>query len=467
MRTDHRLSIALVSLLLLAGPAWGATPPMRPARALDLIRSILQAGSHAGECERCHTMHGERSLPEGFALVGPNDNSLCATCHSTPWAGGSYPDPWTYARSSHGIDPNVIWPGGEPYPRTELDAAGKCVNCHDPHGWTDAQGIIPVLAYAREETLCLRCHDGSPATTNVASDFAKPYTHPALSIANAHADTLENAPEAFGAAPENRRHAECVDCHNPHVASADPAGTLSAPTLSRRNWGVSRVRSIQGGAGAPPAYVWIAGSDTLTTPVAEYQLCYKCHSSWTVQPPGQTDLALVLNPSNPSFHPVEGSGADPSIALASFTPGWSPSSRTRCGDCHGSDFGTSRAPHGSNYRYILRKPYLPSTLPRMMDPDDLCFTCHAWSVYAEPGASESVRAASRFNGPGTTAGHAEHAAASVPCGACHVTHGSTTQRHLIAESRTPGIVAFSETASGATCTATCHGPQTYVVNYAR
>jgi predicted CXXCH cytochrome family protein len=467
MRTHRVSAVALSALLFLATShsAYAATNPPRPARALDLIRTVLGQGPHAGDCERCHTMHSGNGLPESFALVGPDDNSLCSPCHSTPWAGGSLPDPWTYARSSHGSDPNAVWPGPDPMARTEPDAAGKCVNCHDPHGWTDAQGTIPVLEYAREEALCLRCHDGSPATTNVALDFAKPFTHP-IALSGIHADTLETTSDAFGAAPENRRHAECEDCHNPHVAAADPLPPSGA-NLSRANFGVSRVRAVQGGAGAPPSYFFIPPSDTLTTPRAEYQLCYKCHSSWTVQPPGQTDLALVLNPANPSYHPVEAAGADPTIALASFAPGWTSASQVRCGDCHGSDFGTSRSPHGSNYRYILRKPYVPSTLPRIMDSDELCFTCHAWSVYGDPSAPETVRAASRFNGPAVSKGHAEHTAASVPCGACHVTHGSTTQKHLIVVSRTPGIISFTETPTGGTCTPTCHGPDTYAVNYAR
>ncbi len=414
-------------------------------------------------------MHAEGATPEGFALIGPDDNSLCARCHTDvdAWAGGSYPDAWTYARSSHGSEPNAVWPGPEPFPRTEPDAAGKCVNCHDPHGWTDATVLIPKLAYAREEALCLRCHDGAPASTNVAMDFAKTYAHP-IGTSGLHSGPGESSPSDFGAAPENRRHAECEDCHNPHVASADPAGLPPAPNLSRVNLGVSRVRTLHGGPGAPPTYEFTPGSDTLSTPVAEYQLCYKCHSSWTVQPPGQTDLALVLNPANPSYHPVESPGQDPSIAIAAFVPGWSASSRTRCGDCHGSDFGTSQGPHGSTYRYILRKPYAAGPQPRMMDSDELCFSCHAWSVYADPSAPEAVRSASRFNAPGTSKGHAEHVGdASVPCAGCHVTHGSTTMKHLMVTGRNPGIVSFTETASGGTCAATCHGPQTYGVNYAR
>jgi hypothetical protein len=53
-------------------------------------------------------------------------------------------------------------------------------------------------------------------------------------------------------------------------------------------------------------------------PIDEYQLCFKCHSSWTTQPAGQSDLALLLNNNNPSYHPVEAAGRDPLIASGAF-----------------------------------------------------------------------------------------------------------------------------------------------------
>jgi hypothetical protein len=293
----------------------------------------------------------------------------------------------------------------------------------------------------------------------------KPYGHP-VATTGRHVPG-ESSPADFAITPVNRRHAECEDCHNPHLARHDAAPPL-APDASKRLLGVSRVAVLNGPAGSPPAYTFIPASDTLTMPVAEYQLCFKCHSSWTVQPPGQTDLARALNPNNPSFHPVETEGRNSGIAPLAFRPGWSATSLTRCGDCHGSDGGFTAGPHGSVYPHILAAPYDASPQPRSMGSDELCFRCHDFDVYANPSASSTVRGYSRFNPPGAGKGHAEHVGEEqVPCAACHVTHGSTTQPGLIVTGRSPGIGSFTSTPTGGTCAPTCHGLESYTTNYAR
>jgi predicted CXXCH cytochrome family protein len=462
-----------LSLLILASV--GAKPakktaaqPLHPYRTIPGITSTMGATGHAGDCDQCHTMHGAGPVVYGHALVGPNENSLCDRCHDTPWSAGSYGGTDLYMGSSHAAGPGTIWPGPSPPPRTEAGAAGKCLNCHDPHGWTDGSGLIPMLAIGREEGLCLTCHDGSPATTNIGIDIAKPYAHPVSLVSGIHTGPMESTPQDFGVNPANKRHAECADCHDPHVATVDRGGIPAAPELPRVNLGVSRVLVQNGGPGAPPAFVFVPGSDTLTAPRAEYQLCFKCHSSWTNQPTGQTDLALALNPANASYHPVEAPGRNLGIQPNAFVPGWSASSLTRCGDCHGSDFpGSPRGPHGSSYRYILKQPYEASSQPRRMTSDEMCFACHSYDVYGNPASPAATLMASRFNPPGATAGHAAHTDQNVPCFACHVTHGAAFQPQLIATGRVPGIVAFTETPSGGTCTPTCHAPQSYTVGYAR
>jgi hypothetical protein len=55
----------------------------------------------------------------------------------------------------------------------------------------------------------------------------------------------------------------------------------------------------------------------------------------------------------------------------------------------------------------------------------------------------------------------------VPCFACHVTHGSTSQPHLIVTGRSPGLTGYAQTPTGGTCTSTCHAEQTWTANYAR
>lgn len=443
--------------------------PLHPYRTAAGITGLLAQGAHAGDCEQCHTMHGDGPVVYGRALRGPNENTLCDGCHTTPWEGGSYPGTTLYLGSSHAAGNGTVWPGPTPPPRTEAGAAGKCVNCHDPHGWADRAGTIPALAVAREEALCLACHDGAPASTNIGSDLNKPYRHPVTTYSGRHKGPLESRPEDFAVTPLDNRHAECADCHNPHAAAADRGAPPPLPRLSRRNFGVSRVLVQNGGPGTRPTYSFVAGSDTLTGPIAEYQLCFKCHSSWTTQPTGQSDLALELNPANASYHPVEAAGRDVSIAAGAFAAGWSASSLTQCGDCHGSDFiGAPRGPHGSSYRHLLSRPYEASPQQRSMTSDELCFACHAYDVYANPGAPDAVRANSRFNKPGADKGHAEHVGEeNVSCYSCHETHGAPFQGHLIATGRRPGITAFVETPTGGTCQPSCHGQESYTVGYAR
>lgn len=460
----------VVALMLLAIVCIAAAPrSLRTPRDPDSIRKFLEGGLHAGECDRCHSMHGaNQGTVYPNALVGPNDNAFCLSCHDTPWTNNSFAVEKLYLATGHGSSTAMIWPGPVPGVRVETDAATKCLNCHDPHGWADAQGAIPHLAIAREEKLCLTCHDGSPGHTNIASELNKPYRHPTATYDGRHTGASESLPSDFGASPLNQRHAECEDCHNPHVSRPDLASVEGTNTASKLTFGVSRVAVSNGPAGSRPIYSLLAASDSLTGPNAEYELCFKCHSSWTTQPAGQTDFAVVLNPANPSYHPVEDMGRNLNIRSQAFTPGWSATSITRCGSCHGSDFGGIAGPHGSTYAGLLRSPSPASPASRMVSSDELCFSCHSFDVYANPNSSSTTKSASRFNSPGVDKGHAEHVGEhDVPCYACHVTHGSTTLPNLLVTGRVPGLLTYTATASGGTCATTCHGSESYTANYAR
>ena len=338
-------------------------PERGPQRRFDVPR---------GSCLQCHD---QQAGDDRFAV---NDNTLCFTCHSMP-----------------------IWP-------QSAHAQDQCVDCHDPHGVRDRDGVIAHMLAEREPQVCLRCHDGSRAA-DIRSQLTKSYVHGA-----------------------RNRQAACSDCHNVHEVIKDPAPSSTAP--STRLAGVSRVQVVNGGANVIPGYRLAAAGDPGDP--KEFEVCFKCHSSYAKQPLGQSDLARLTNPVNASFHPIQAAGRNARISPQAFVDGFGPESVITCSDCHEQ--------HGSWFRYLLKK-----------SQDDICFDCHARDVYVDGSAG------SRFNG------HALHVIQKVECFACHETHGSPRNAALIATGRFPGMNSYSQSASGGNCTSSCHGLQSYTVSYPR
>ena len=328
-----------------------------------------------GSCGQCHDTHG--------GLFAPNDNNLCFTCHSEP----------SWSLSAHANAPSE---------------GNKCVDCHEPHGNKDGNGLIPSMLRQREAELCVQCHDGSHGA-DIKSQLNKPYVH--------------------------GRKVACSDCHNVHQAFKDPALPFP-PQASSRLAGVSRVEVVNGSAGVVPAYRLHGPNDGGT--VNEFEICFKCHSSYVHLGPGRNDLALLTNPANASFHPIQSEGKNRDIDPSAFTGGMNANSIIRCTDCHRSDDDITAGMHGSSYPYLLKKP-----------ADELCFDCHTREVYTKQST------ATRFNE------HALHAVQNVACLACHETHGSVRKPALIA------INNYIQSTNGGTCSPACHAFKTYTINYRR
>ncbi len=430
-----------------------------------------------GSCQQCHAPEGRGSGRNAFGLFAPNTNALCATCHGAAGANGIYQGPIPYNISSHATSTVMVWPGADPaVDRGALRAkspadAGKCVNCHTPHGNRDAAGLIPSLTFSREEKLCIVCHDGSPAAKNVKADLAKIYRHPAGTITGKHDEAEGGTPAKYGFTPTNNRHAECVDCHNLHVAKAD-LSPPTGPAASNRLLGMGRVAVTNGAAGAVPLYMYRGPSDS--SPPLEYEICFKCHSSWTTLPlttpsgGAPKDKAVQFNPNNASYHPVEAAGKDAKINANAFVNNWNATKTMYCTDCHTSDTTSVRGPHGSLYNYILKLDYRVSGSPRTTSPAELCFDCHRYDTYANARAAAAVQGYSRFNAPAYGNGHTLHVAQrQQPCFACHESHGSPALPHLMVTGRSPGLSGYTETLTGGTCNTTCHAARSYTINYPR
>lgn len=283
-----------------------------------------------------------------------------------------------------------------------------CAACHRIHTAQNDR----LLESVPQSTLCFTCHDGTGSMYNVAAEYSDvnvPANDAATSSFYSH---LSPDPSVHTSAREDEfagvlnRHAECSDCHNPHsLTPADAVVTGSGWLASGSLAGTAGVAAT-----APP---------TWRDPVAyEYELCLKCHSSYTqllsYTDPSErkTDKAAEFNPANASYHPVLGLGKNTTTAMENSLAGGSlwqftTASTIRCVNCHANSSllpGTPTwygklAPHASQNRGLLLANYRDRDLKPVGEAYnaadfDLCYLCHSSEPFST--ASEVPRSDTNF-----------------------------------------------------------------------
>jgi hypothetical protein len=260
-------------------------------------------------------------------------------------------------------------------------------------------------------------------------------------------DDGETPRDEFGATLN--RHAECSDCHNPHNSYIDPPShnpSTENPlgwTASGRNFATTGVEATYTGvaAGARPTYKLLDGIVEPLT--AEYQLCFKCHSSYTTLPSNAGmapdsmiyDQAVQFNPANPSFHPVTSAGKNQTKAMQRSLDhaagdkllwNFQTTDTIRCTNCHADPSvsnanggaGQNSAPHASYNKYVLLRRYVndPNTSSSLLNDFDLCFGCHSQGPFVSEGSADT-----------NWGEHAKHVnEEGIGCVECHGTIHSTT-----------------------------------------
>ncbi len=290
---------------------------------------------------------------------------------------------------------------------------GDCAACHREH---TAKAPLLLKTTATDAALCLSCHDGvtgsSLNTKAVFNDATVPADNAAAREYYRHASltaTTHTRSDVDEFGDRSNRHAACVDCHNSHKAT----GAVSTQTTG--GWTTpGQLQAVSGVSVANPADGTAPGYLLLSSTTLEYELCFKCHSSYTTLPSNTGfasskqvfDKAIEFNPSNPanlSYHPVEAAGRNTTTAMANSLSGTSPyklwnfavGATVRCVNCHGDPrkysqtakpgAGDDLATHTSPYRGLLLQNYRD----RVMRPRTgtgsayaaadfaLCFLCHA------------------------------------------------------------------------------------------
>ncbi len=370
----------------------------------------------------------------------------------------------------------------------------SCAACHRAH---TANGIVLRHTWP-EENVCFTCHTSGGSGTNVQPAFTS-YTNTAtryfkhdIGLTNGVHRVGENTGASFGGAS---RHNECEDCHDPHEATR---GSASAPFLQRVMNYISGVNPSWTAAGAPASYTWLPQAER------EYQVCFKCHSSFTTLPTYQPDgwngtayvanglpkltsanpvqvldsrdLAQEFNPYNASFHPVVAQGRNQSIPSGSWAAGsgMSQTSLIYCSNCHNNpNSGTQGiGPHGSPRLHLLLGGANYSTVFVGPQPSsqELCFRCHDYTAYANNGSAANTN----FR-DGNQNLHDTHIRSfGGTCYMCHDTHGSE-QLHLINFDVSVAVPntgynsqsAWAATANGGNCYLNCHNVNHNPKNYTR
>jgi hypothetical protein len=219
------------------------------------------------------------------------------------------------------------------------------------------------------EDLCFTCHDGDPAGSDIAGEFAKGTN--GSSIFHHPVKDSEQTPG---------RSVECVDCHNPHKARPD-----------NKHAGATGIDL----AGDP-----VGPGTTNPRDVTQIEVCFKCHGdTFNQSRPGTSNKRLDFQTTNSAFHPVAGPGQNQSPNLqAQLRGGLTTASTIMCTDCHNNQATADalgpasnslqgpKGPHGSAQPTIQRAAYWTNLQgPEDWNPDNfaLCFLCHDPQVLVE------------------------------------------------------------------------------------
>jgi predicted CXXCH cytochrome family protein len=414
LRNDHPISFAYDEQL--------ATANGQLKNPNNLIPQIKLENNQL-QCTSCHDPH--KNLYSDFLVASSQNSNLCVACHQQP----------TWDASSHNTSVktwNNIAPNPWPYTPWTTVADNGCENCHNPH---NSGGTARLLKYQTEEDNCMDCHNGNAATKNIQAEISKSYRHNVYQYGGVH-DPTETA-------IVNTKHVECVDCHNSHAAKAQ---TAVAPFVKGPNIGVKGIN--QNGVEVNPV-------------TYEYEICYRCHTDNPASGISssrkiiQSNMRLLFNPTNPSFHPITAVGVNTTITglISPLTA----TSIIYCTDCHASN-GTDApgGPHGSIYPQILKYNYdRTSGYVNSYAAYELCYQSH------EQAATISQH--NLLSGSGT------HGTLT-SCNTCHDPHGiSNTQGNYInnrflinfnlneVSNNSQGLLNwnFNSFASG-TCNLSCH-----------
>jgi hypothetical protein len=298
----------------------------------------------------------------------------------------------------------------------------ECTDCHNPHR------VLKNRLFNNTGGTQAGTHDHASGHTNIASGVLRggwgvepvygsnnfdPTNFP-ISYTVKRGDGGTGASTAVGSTHVTREYQICLKCHSDYAYGANPPdlANTSGGTAS----GVNDVSEFTNQAmefNAPATHQGQPASTTDSGAAAAYSS--NNHRSWhpVIRSTNRTTGLRQANASN-WRSPFNGAANIGSQTMY-------------CSDCHGSDTGGGDSsptggengnpwgPHGSDNNFILKGNWGQAT--GSPTPNDLCFKCHSYTLYATRGDGSSG-----FGGPADSNLHSLHADKIDPfrCTWCHV-----------------------------------------------
>ena len=486
-------------------PSLSASPPSTAdtTGAVTLINGNVECGS-------CHNPHVQNIDSSGqFLAIDNSQSALCLSCHNTvPTGTGmglNQVSATAGAKTASGAkNPLAFWttsihanatnrvasqiaPGAglsrrmskaaSLGPYTSLRKNG-CLSCHTSHNSSKQ------LLRATDDQACLNCHNGGTNVVPAAANIYAEMTAPKIShtVAASSANNSHSAQESE--LLNHNRHANCVDCHNPHGTKQVGMTFPAAPAIRASQNGVEGISATDGRSIVSPA-------------VNQYENCLRCHGTstgkttnaafgylenWSVAASDPLNILPEFNLTATSSHPVMHDRSSPfpqpslrpnMIDLDGARQGRGMGVRILCTDCHNSDdnreFGGNgpNGPHGSKYPHLLERRYDMSQAPMPGQPITnlnlppnltttgnyaLCAKCHDLNNVMNNASFKE---------------HARHIGEGFSCSVCHTGHGMGSQSATVSGERLVNfdmnVVApngrspISYRRATSSCSLTCHG----------
>ncbi|MFZ5639823.1 MAG: cytochrome c3 family protein, partial [Bacillota bacterium] len=180
------------------------------------VYTFKDGSVYEGNCTKCHVPHGSDYV---HLLKAADDNNLCFGCHYAASNTGKFSGQRYFEESSHGKTTATgehsttpgYWPGGDGVPAREPADAGRCYNCHAPHGRFDpATGqYIRSSAWRGNSInlnpLCYTCH----TDVNKYGEYGGKTVYEATYHGNSAKNAKMKLDSTYGSG-------ECANCHEPH-----------------------------------------------------------------------------------------------------------------------------------------------------------------------------------------------------------------------------------------------------------